>query len=221
LNYLPEPVYRAKYYSTLGINTNLDIDSIEGFKAGLISSDIMQGIFRGGLRNVIDDNSNCSKECEVIITLPNSILKSEILDRMKCILHDSTFTEIKDGAIPVNSDNVNTTKIKKLIAVLNKAKSKVEKPYIYTKSSFIEKLHFTPREIGYEANKLRDLLLRGKHKDINNQLLQENNWSYIKPTAEDRTECTNIGKARYLFKHIGEFKSEVPVVTYDVNGMEF
>jgi len=227
LNYLPETVYRAKYYSTFGVSTNLNIDSIEGFKAGLLSCDIMQGIFRGGLRNVKDDG-NCSSECEVIITLPNSILKDEILSRMKSILHDSTFKEIKDGAKPINSNNVNTTKMKLLLTEL---KEKMAEVYIEEKGPFIEKcqLSISPSDLNINHSiNLRNLLTRGSNKEVNNKLLLDNNWLYTKATAKDRKLLGIKGKSPYVFKHIGEFTVEVQApkeyklyTSLDINGEEF
>lgn len=219
LNYLPENVYTAMYYSTFGINTNTELKPTDDLKAGLLSVDILQAIFRGSLRTVLDDEGNCSTDCEVIISLPNNNLKANILERMGCILWDSTYEEIQDGALPINSKSKNREKMTKLILEL---KSGGKTLYRDKSSDYIEKSQefcVLASELSTSNETLRELLIRGAQIHTNKKLLLDNNFVYCTPTDENREAYGLSGNVKKIFKFIGSFKDETP--TTDVNGLEF
>ena len=217
LNYLPENVYTAMYFSTLSANVVADTAPIDDFKSGLLTVDILQAIFRGSLRTVIDGEGNCGSDCEVIIPLPkNEKVKNNILSRMKCILWDAIYTEITDGAKPIKLNSRNNIEISKLLRKLEKsADSYIEKKVPNRKTHY----SILSESIGYSRKDLLNLLLRGAHSEDNNKLLLDNNWLYTKATTEDRALLGIKGKSPYVFKYIGEFLDEAPIV--DVNGLEF
>jgi len=219
LNFFPENVYSAIYYSTYGANTELGIHPINDLKAGLLTVDILQGIFRGQLRTVSDKDSNCPIGTEVILSLPNDPIHESILKRMKVVLHDATFEEIQDGAEPIKANSANTKKMQELIKVLSGEN-------LYRgKSSYIEKrqIEITPQEINYTPTKLRDLLVRGKYVHHNLSVLADAGWEYKHISKEEATragiKCGNRGT--YVFKYIGSFEDEYIEPTLDTNGNEY
>lgn len=183
LNYLPEETYRAIFYSTMSSRTKTDIAPIDDLKAGLISSDILQAMFRGQIRVAIN-NGNCKENTEIIISLPNNNLCDEILDRLKVIVPDAEYEEI-NWIKRVDSDSANRKKMYTLISYLNMNSNKD-----YLSPSEVKKAIDAP---------IRDLLDRGVNYLQNRIELEKQGWIYKELNDDDKLKYNPNGNNKKLF----------------------
>lgn len=171
LNYLPGNVYNAIYFSTFTPKVTMKLSAIDNLVVSLLSVDILQGIFRGSLRQVEDEFGNCPKGTEIVIGLPKkSTERNLILDRLKIILHDIDITELNDGINKVDTQSVNSNKMNKLITILN-----YNREAVFITAKEIEALMGAP---------LRDMLIRGVNVKKNIYQLECSDW-YFEKTKEN------------------------------------
>lgn len=206
LNYLPEETYKAMFYSTLSARCNVHSAPIDDLKVSMLSVDLLQGIFRGSLRKVIDGNGNCPEGVEVLCGLPNNHTSQLILGRLNVILNNINFEKVPPIK-RVNSVSANRKKMANLLAIL----SLNEDSYSNVKSA---------SEVAKElATPLRDILDRGANAIDNLKMLREAGWSYVTPTESDRETYGISGNARKVFRYKKVFGTEVTGT--DVNGNEY
>jgi len=186
LNYLPENVYTAIFYSTMSSRTNIKIAPIDNMKAGLLTSDILQGIFRGQLRKVVGQGGNCLPGTEVILSLPKNHLEDAILHRMKSIIPDATYEKI-NWVARVDSHSINTKKMEELLHYLS---TQQHNDYLL------------PKEVNKEVPfPIRDLLDRGSNCTKNRITLNKHNWYYNDATLDDKDTYNLNGNTKKLFKY--------------------
>lgn len=206
LNYLPEETYKAMFYSTLSARCHVHSAPIDDLKVSMLSVDLLQGIFRGSLRKVIDGLGNCPEDVEVLCGLPNNHTSQLILDRLNVILNNINFEKVPPIK-RVNSVSANRRKMANLLAILSRRES--------TGATVIP----APEVAKQFGTPLRDILYRGANAKENVQILREAGWRYVTPSESDRETHGISGNARKVFKFTKVFSSEADGT--DVNGNEY